>query len=88
MKAHSALVSLQSRQMLWNFGILTGAITLMAAAFRQAKGESEMLHLMVSVLFSMVLPVILTCESVVEARPVNSKTSRPTSNDTLSTGVG
>ena len=60
----------------------------MAAAFRQAKGESEMLHLMVSVLFSMVLPVILTCESVVEARPVNSKTSRPTSNDTLSTGVG
>lgn len=53
---------------MWNVGTLVGTMTLMAVAFRAATHDSEMLHLMVSVLFSMVLPVIVVCESI--GRPV------------------
>lgn len=51
--------------MVLNLSCLVAAITVMAVAFREARGESEMIHLMVSVLFSMVLPVVLMCECIV-----------------------
>ena len=54
----------RSRRMAWNLIILICATTLMAIAFRQADEESQMLYLTVSVLFSIILPVIVVCESV------------------------
>lgn len=49
--------------MLAQFGILESAILLMAASFRVARGESAMFHLIFSVLLTMVMPVLLMCES-------------------------